>query len=444
MTSRHDLDAAATSSSGAPRKSDWARSEAEERLRPENEPAGLAHVGALSFLASRATPSGSFWVALAGGTALARAGQRLGARRGYGASFAAMIQTVAYLGPARLNGPLTQAITAPAMGALERRGVGAAGQFLACAAGRLAHNALATAFFIWVILGGLDAYVGTYDELLGWFTYLPRGPSGALLLTAASAVLWTVVASAVQTHVYRRGLRRWPREGGFGPDGTGGVDEAAPVRAAVPRRPPRFDPRAVAVAAVVAFGLLLSGTEWPLLGAVAAWLVAAWTLSRPDRDAVPAGVVLTLLLAGGSLVFSLTGGLGLAVGVRRATRAALLVLVATWWRAAAGSTGVREVARRSLGRLRRVPAARESATVLDSLGAGGPLAPSGRALLRALGAARKRPLAIVDAVLGWVVVESARFVAPPAEARARLRLGAPDVALVAAAAAPALVLVLGE
>jgi len=400
-------------------------------------PAGLAHVGALSFLASRATPSGAFWVALAGGVALARAGSRFGIREGYGASVAAMVQTVAFLGPARLNGPLTQAITAPMMGALERRGVGALGQFLACSAGRVLHNTLATAFFIWIILGGLDAYAGTYDELLGRLPLFPRGEEGALLFTAASMVVWTVVASSVQVHVYRRGLTRWPAADDIGtrtrPDAGQGSE--ARVR--------RFDPRAVAVAAAIAFGVLLASTEWVVVAAVAIWLGAAWLLSRPDREALPAGIVLTLLLAGGSLAFSLTGGLGLETGLRRAARAALLVLVATWLRAAAGSDGVREVARRSLGRLRRLPAMREAAAILEELGTGGRLVPPGRALIGALHRARKRPLALVDAVLRWVVGESRRFRVAAAGPPVRLRLRPVDAALVLLAGAPAAALLSG-
>jgi len=395
--------------------------------------AGLAHVGALSFLVSRATPSGAFWLALAGGVALARAGERFGARRGYGASIAAMVQTVAYLGPARLNGPLTQAITAPMMGALERRGVGRLGQFLACSAGRLSHNLLATAFFIWVILGGLDAYAGTYDELLGRLVFLPRGATGALIATAASALAWTAVASAVQVHVYRRGLRRWHAA-------DGGLPIEPDAREPTGAAPRRFDPRAVAVAAVLAFTLLIASTAAPLLAAVAAWLALAWALSRADREAVPAGLALTLLLAGGSLAFSLVGGLGLEVALRRAARAGLLVLVATWLRAAAGSDGVREVARRSLGRVRAIPAIPEAAAVLDELGTGRRLAPPGRALLAALGAARKRPRAMLDAVLAWITREASRFRVAAGRPPARLRLRPADGALVLLAAVPAVAL----
>src|SRR3954470_30340 len=122
---------------------------------------GLAHVATVSFLASRVAPSLQFFFALGGGIALARSASRLGARIGYGTSLAAMLQTVAVMGPARINAPLTQAITAPMLGAMERRGAGTAPQVIACFAIRLAHYTVVTAALIWIILGGLDAYTGS-------------------------------------------------------------------------------------------------------------------------------------------------------------------------------------------------------------------------------------------------------------------------------------------
>ena len=80
--------------------------------------AGPAHVATVSFLASRAVPGGGFVVALAGGAALARVGARHGARTGFGASIAAMLETVAIMGPARFGVPLTQAVSAPLLGAI--------------------------------------------------------------------------------------------------------------------------------------------------------------------------------------------------------------------------------------------------------------------------------------------------------------------------------------
>src|SRR6476646_6355862 len=68
-------------------------------------PVGLAHVAAVSFLAARLAPSGAFWLALAGGAAVARESDLRGLRAGYAGSAAAMLQTVAMVGPLRLSGP---------------------------------------------------------------------------------------------------------------------------------------------------------------------------------------------------------------------------------------------------------------------------------------------------------------------------------------------------
>ena len=99
---------------------------------PTTSPTGLAHVATVSFLAARAAPSAQFWLALAGGIGLARTAALNGVRIGYGASVAAMLQTVAVMGPARINAPLTQALTAPMLGALHRRGTSVPLQFVAC------------------------------------------------------------------------------------------------------------------------------------------------------------------------------------------------------------------------------------------------------------------------------------------------------------------------
>jgi len=88
-------------------------------------------------------------------------------------------------------------------------------------------------------------------------------------------------------------------------------------------------------------------------------------------------------------------------------------MVATWMRAAAGAEGLREVARRVLGRLRRVPGAGEAALVLDGIESEGRLAAAGRALADELSGVRRRPLPFVDAVLAWVVRESGRRAAQP-------------------------------
>jgi hypothetical protein len=366
-------------------------------------PAGPAHVAVVSFLAARAAPTGGFWIALAGGVALARTAQRRGARVGFGASAAAMLETVAIIGPARFGIPLTQAATAPMLGRLEARGVALLPQVLACAAIRLLHNAATTAFFIWVIAGGLDAYAGTYDAI-GRRVGIDVGTADALGLTLAGLLGWAAFASTVQVLVYRRGLRGWD---GFAAAGQPRALEASPKGGAATQKR-RFDPRAIVLAAAVAFVLLLSSTSWPLLAAVAAALAIAWIAAPTDREPVPTGLVFAAILAGGALAFALGGGLGLDEAARRATRAALLVLVATWMRAAAGAEGLRDVSRRVLGRLRRVPAAGEAAVVLDRLESEGQLAAAGRALADRLSGVEKRPMPFVDAVLGWVVSESER------------------------------------
>ncbi|MGH2798079.1 MAG: hypothetical protein ACRDM0_10500, partial [Thermoleophilaceae bacterium] len=75
--------------------------------------------------------------------------------------------------------------------------------------------------------------------------------------------------------------------------------------------------------------------------------------------------------------------------------------------------GLREVSRRVLGRLRRVPAAPEAALVLDQIASEGRLAAAGRALADQMSGVRKRPLPLVDVVLAWVVRESRAFPPPP-------------------------------
>lgn len=408
-------------------------------------PAGPAHVAVVSFLAARAAPTGGFWIALAGGVALARLAERRGARLGFGASAAAMLETVAIIGPARFGIPLTQAATAPLLGRLEARGVRVTLQVLACAVIRLLHNTATTAFFIWIVTGGLDAYAGTYDAL-GRHVGVDIGTADALVLTAVSLLAWAAFASIVQVLVYRRGLRDWEsRERGSAEPPADGAAAAAtpgtaPADPAPVPRSRRFDPRAVVLAAAIAFALLLASTEWALLAAVAASLALVWAVSRADPEPVPTGLLFAAILAAGALLFTLGGGLGLDMALRRATRAALLVLVATWLRAAAGAEGLREVSRRALGRLRRVPAAPEAAQVLDGIASEGRLAAAGRTLAADLGAVPMRPLPVLDAVLGWVVREAAAFRPPPAPPTVTLTARPLDWVLVLLAAAPALTL----
>jgi len=404
---------------------------------------GPAHVAVVSFLAARAAPTGGFWIALAGGVALARVAERLGARLGFGASSAAMLETVAIIGPARFGVPLTQAVSAPILGRLHARDVGFWPQLLACASVRFVHNAATTAFFIWVITGGLDAYAGTYDAI-GRRIGIEVGTADALALTLLGLLAWAAFASAVQVLVYRRGLRAWGEqisERQHREEAPRGAwQQKVASSAANCFQLGRFDPRAVAAAAFIAFVLLLSSTAWALLVAVSAWLAVIWVLSRPEHDPVPAGLVFAAVLAAGSFAFALGGGLGLETALRRASRAALLVLVATWLRAAARARGLREVSRRGLDRLRRIPSATEATEVLDAIASEGRLAAAGRSLAARLSQAPKRPAALLDAVLAWVIREAAAYRPPAPASPVRLRARALDWALLATAAAPMLAL----
>jgi hypothetical protein len=424
----------------------------------EARAAGLAHVAAVSFLGARAAPSGGFWISLAGGVALARAGERLGMRRGYGASIAAMLQSVAMMGPSRFSVPVTQAMSAPLLGRMDARGRSTLAQVLACAAIRTVQNATGTAFFIGIVTG-LDAYAASYGEvverlgslpLVGPVLSLPTGVRAALVATAAGLLAWSAFGSTMQVLVYRRGLARWRAGAASGedsdPTGTAEAGERVEVRPGGPdggsgeraHRPPRLDPRAITAAAVIAFSLLLLSTSWMLLAAVAAWLVAAsLAAGRLERDVIPAGLALAAVLALSGFAFSMVGGLGLDVALRRAARAGLLVLVATWLRAAAGSDGLREVARRGLRRLRAIPSLEEAGRALDEIGAAPRLAAAARALFGSLKPARKRPLPMVDAVLAWVRSEATRFRPAPPAAVAAARLRARDAALVMLAVLPA-------
>jgi len=245
------------------------------------------------------------------------------------------------------------------------------------------------------------------------------------VLTVVSLLLWTAFASTVQVLVYRRGLLGWPQ-----------AELAEGERTPEPVEPVagRFDPRAVALAAAIAFGLLIGALSWPLLAAVAAWLAIATLVGGGDRSVVRTGAMLALVLGTLVLVWTSLGGLGADESLRRAIRATLLVLVATWLRAAAGAAGFREVCRRALGRLRRVPSAREAAAVMDELGSGKQLMPAVRSVLGALRAAPTRPAPVVDAVLDWVVAESRRFRRSAPTPPMRLHAGLLDLALVVAAA----------
>jgi hypothetical protein len=264
------------------------------------------------------------------------------------------------------------------------------------------------------------------------------------VLTAVSLLAWAAFASTVQVLVYRRGLRSWPPDDGIEGEpvaGVWGINRTVGARKKAHTR--RFDPRAVSLSAVVAFALLLGSTEWVFLGAMTAWLVAAWALSRADREPLRAGAAFAAILAGGAFVFALGGGVGLDAALRRALRAGLLVLTATWLRAAAGSDGLREVSRRVLSRLRAIPSAPEASSVLDGIESEGRLAAAARALTDRLGETRKHPRDLLDAVLAWVVRESSAAHPASRAASRPLNAGPTDWLLIASTAAPLLAIAFG-
>ena len=168
----------------------------------------------------------------------------------------------------RGSGSRSRRRSPPRCWAASRRAAGdRSPQMLACAAIRLVHNTATTAFFIWVITGGLDAYAGTYDAI-GRRVGIEIGSADALALTLAGLLAWAAFASVVQVLVYRRGLARWDELADAAEPHVDGDLGGEPRRR--PSRERRFDPRAVALAACVAFVLLLVSTAWALLGAVGA------------------------------------------------------------------------------------------------------------------------------------------------------------------------------
>ena len=355
-------------------------------------------MASVSFLASRAAPSAGFWIALAGGVAVARAAQRRGMRTGYAASLAAMLQTVAIMGPARLGIPLTQAANAPLLGRLEARGAGLAVQVAAAAAVRIALALASTAFFIWVIVGGLDAYAGSYDAVLSRLPGVPDGTAAALALTAAGILGWGIFASVVQALVYRRGLRSWPAR-------------PAPVE----RRPRRRSLRSESAAA--------ASTPAP------SWRSPRWP-SRSCWRARTGGAGGRGWLAGRSLVrLARPTATSCAPGWRWARRWRAARSPSAWWEAWAptwrsgaprGPPSCRgrhldAVRRRrggpalglprrarTMGRLR---VAGETSRILDQLDSSRRLGAAGRSLADALRGVRRRPVPITDAVLAWVARE---------------------------------------
>jgi hypothetical protein len=375
--------------------------------------AGLAHVATVSFLASRVSPAAQFWLALGGGLAVARASALHGLRSGIGASTAAIVQTVALIGPARINAPLTQALSAPVLGRLHVRGAGAGAQFAATLAIRLAHYVVLLALAIWVVLGGLDAFTGSYDALTGWIGFAPRGTAGAVAVVLAGQLIVGAFFSAVQVALYRRALCAWPERPAADPAGAQvaagdpAAQDLAPPAAA--GRPARFAPGPLALVATAATAALLAFPSWPVLISVAVGLAAAWPLARAESGPAKLGAALAALLAAGALAGALLAGLGVEEAARRALRAALLVGVATWLRAAARADGMRALCGSLLRAAGRLPGAREADAILERLDDGPALERAARSAPDHLRDVPLRPDALADALTRWVAGQAAAF-----------------------------------
>jgi hypothetical protein len=299
---------------------------------------------------------------------------------------------------------------------------------------RLVNYAVLTAFALFVLLGP-KGYAGSYDALLGWVPLLPHGLAGALILTVITDLAFGGFFSAVQVWLYRRALNDWSTQTlGDAPQRTQATPApgAAPAPAPAPAQRGGADPRAVLAAATLTTAVLLASHSWAVLAAVTAWLAAASTLVRDrDRDVLRVGLLLAAVLAGGTLAASLLGGLGADQSASRAVRGALLVLVATWLRMAAGSAGLREAFRRTLLRLHRVPGAPEAAQILTQLDSGHLLAGSTRALRDRLRGVRSHPVSIADAVLAWAAHEAQSLPVGEPTPMTELRFRARDAALAA-------------
>ena len=357
---------------------------------------GLAHVASCSFLASRLAPSGQFFLALGGGVALARAAALHGLRTGYGASVAAMVQTVALIGPARFNAPLTQALNAPVIGHMQARGASRGARLAACLAIRLVHYAILNVLFVLIVVGGLDEYVRTYDKIAGWLHVLPKGQTAAVLLTIAGSVVYALAFSTIQVLVCERALDRWPEPTGPAPD-------VVAIERPRPRRV--FLAPALVAAAWIA---MLAALSWPVLAVVAGALLVltlATSARRAGRRVWGVGLALAAVLTVSALIPALIGAVHFAPAAQRAARAALMALTATWARAFAGTDGLREFGRRALWG--------EASRLIAELESDARLRPAADDLIARLGDVDTRPAPLADALTRWVAAE-ARGYRPPA------------------------------
>ncbi|HEV2820402.1 MAG TPA: hypothetical protein VGW11_07840 [Solirubrobacteraceae bacterium] len=360
----------------------------------------MAGVSALTFLVARAVPGG-YWVALAGGVPLARAGQR-GAREGYATAGASLVETTAVMGPARLGIAVPHAASAPLLGVLDRRGAGYLALAVAGALVRYVYYLITLAFYIWVLVG-LDAYTGTYERARDLLPFLPAGEAAAIWVSAVGMAFWSGGAGLIQAWVIRRGLRRWPAD----PEIAAVEPEREPAQ--TDARAGVRDPRVVVGVAALLIAGALATTEPLVLAVVAGLLTVLWALSAARLRSLAGGLALATPLALSTLAFGLVGGIGEAQALQRTARVALLVLIAVWMRAAAGPDGLRDVSLRLVRRLPRVRILALTAAVLGASAGAADYGASARRLGARLRATRKRPAPVLDAVLLWIGNEASHL-----------------------------------
>ena len=174
-----------------------------------------------------------------------------------------MLQTIAIMGPPRVSVPLTQAVTAPLLGRMEARGRGTvaagAGRRSRSARSRTRRRSSSTSSSS----SGSTRTPAATTSCSAWLPFVPEGQTGALVSAAIGA------RRVGGRGEHRPGARLPPRAAALAGRRAGARRPSRTSRAATgaARCPSgaRFDPRAVVLAAVVAFAILLTGTWWPML-----------------------------------------------------------------------------------------------------------------------------------------------------------------------------------
>ncbi len=163
--------------------------------------------------------------------------------------------------------------------------------------------------------------------------------------------------------------------------------------------------------AAAAWVVLLAVPTWPVLAGVAA-VFAVLTLAtrarRAGRQVWGVGLGQAAVLALAALGPAIVGAVGWEAAGRRAVRAVLLVLTATWVRAATDPQRLREAARRALAGLR----ADQAAQITQRLESDGRLMPAARTFVKGFEGIPQRPVPLADALTAWCAAEAGRYEPP--------------------------------